>query len=126
MFRLSCFVGRLRGKKVPHSVCAHTHTHPGTPTQPLFPPDSHCPVCLFPMLVPVFPRAVAIAATKALAQVDYAVANRVTDDIAGIVKWAYAHNQPWMSQYALHALQSFDSIGSALIAIVVWIVSHTS
>ena len=67
----------------------------------------------------------AVAAVARLAQVDYTVANRVSDDVAATVAWAYAHHQPWLACTAVSALQTFDDLGSLLIGIVVWLVYHT-
>jgi len=72
----------------------------------------------------VVPRAVAAAAVRQLATVDYTVANRVTDDVATIVQWAFAHDVPWVANVAMHTLQRFDDVGSVLIAIVVYVVAH--
>ena len=71
------------------------------------------------------PRAVTAAAVHQLATVDYAVANRVTDDVAALVDWAYAHDAPALARAGVHALQSFDGLGGVLIALVVWLVDHT-
>jgi hypothetical protein len=71
------------------------------------------------------PRPVTIIAMNKLAEVDYNVATRVSESVAETVKWAYIHDQPWIAQYAVEGLQTLDSFGSLLIAIVVWIVHHT-
>lgn len=71
------------------------------------------------------PRAASIYAVQQLALVDYNVANRVTEDVATVVQWAYQHDMPWIPPLAMQALQSFDSIGSTFIAIVIWLVGHT-
>ena len=57
--------------------------------------------------------------------VDYNVANRVTEDVANVVHFAYDHDIPIMATTAVSLLQVFDDIGSVLIAVVFWIVSHT-
>lgn len=76
------------------------------------------------MIVTV-PRAVATFAAHQLATVDYTIANRVTDDVAHLVSWAYAHDLPWVARDAVHLLQTFDLLGGALIALAVWLVDHT-
>ena len=70
------------------------------------------------------PPAVALAAVRGLARVDYAVANRVTDAVADATAWAYAHDAPAVADAAVRALQAFDDLGSVLIALVVWLVAH--
>lgn len=72
-----------------------------------------------------FPRWMATSAVQQLAHVDYTVANRVSEDVATIVSWAYAHDAPWLALAAMDVLQRFDDIGSLLIAVVVWVVAHT-
>jgi len=71
------------------------------------------------------PRPVTIAAMNKLAEVDYNVATKVSEDVAETVKWAYIHNQPLIAQGAIEILQMLDNFGSLLISIVVWIVHHT-
>lgn len=73
----------------------------------------------------VISRAISTFAVKQLATVDYAIANRVTEDVAEIVNWAYVHDAPWIATYAVTMLQTFDDIGSLLISFVVWLVVHT-
>lgn len=76
------------------------------------------------ILLPI--RPLTMFATQQLATVDYTIANRVTDDVAQIVSWAYANDQPSLAALAVHLLQQFDSIGGVLIAAVVWLAAHTS
>lgn len=71
-------------------------------------------------------RALTVAATQQLATVDYTIANRVTDDVSHLVAWAYAHDLPWVASSAIHLLQSFDGIGTVLIALVVRLADHTT
>ena len=73
-----------------------------------------------------FPRSFAVFSVKKLAEVDYTVANRVSDDVANIVTWSYDHNFPWLANYAIESLQNLDNFGSILISIVVWIIHHTN
>ena len=73
-----------------------------------------------------FPRPFAQFAVHQLAAVDYTVANRVTDDVATLVDWAYSHDAAWMPPIAIQLLHSFDDLGSVLILLVAWIVNHTS
>ena len=71
------------------------------------------------------PRPVAVFAAHQLAKVDYNVATRISDDVSTIIEWSYNHDFPWLANYAMHTLQSLDSFGSFLIAIVAWIIYHT-
>lgn len=71
------------------------------------------------------PRPVAVAAVHALARVDYTIANRVSDDVAATVEWAYAHDAVWLARAAVELLHSLDASGSVLISFVVWLVGHT-
>jgi|TARA_R110002074_G_scaffold399669_1_gene593322 hypothetical protein len=73
-----------------------------------------------------FPRSFAVFSVQKLAEVDYTVANRVSDDVANIVTWSYDHNFPWLANYAIESLQNLDNFGSILISIVVWIIHHTN
>ena len=73
-----------------------------------------------------FPRSVAILAVQKLAEVDYSGANRVSDDVATIIKWSYNHDFPWLAENAIKTLQNFDNFGSILISIVVWIINNTN
>lgn len=68
-------------------------------------------------------RGLAIAATRQLSLVDYNVANRVTETVADIVALAYAHDMPMAAHWAVSALWWFDDAGSALIALVAYIVN---
>lgn len=70
------------------------------------------------------PPAIAIRAVEDLSKVDYQVANKVTDVAAHVVRWSYAHDVPWCASTMMHTLQTFDNIGSLLIALVIWIVDH--
>jgi len=71
------------------------------------------------------PRPIAIAAAHQLANVDYNIATRISDDVSTIIEWSFNHDNPWLANYAMHALQALDSFGSSLIAIVAWIIYHT-
>lgn len=71
------------------------------------------------------PRPITIFAANKLADVDYNIANPVTDVVAEIVKWGYNNEQIWICNFAVEGLQFFDNMGSLLIAIVVWMVEHT-
>ena len=77
------------------------------------------------MLLTPLPRLIARAAVSQLAFVDYSIANRVTDCVSVVVDFAYDKDMPWLATYAVELLQSFDDIGSTLIALVVWIVHNT-
>lgn len=71
------------------------------------------------------PRPITIAAMNKLAEVDYNIATKVSEDIALTVKWAYTNNYPLIAKEAIQLLQVLDNFGSLLISIVVWIVNHT-
>lgn len=71
------------------------------------------------------PRSIAIYSVQKLAEVDYTVANRVSEDVANIVTWSYNHDFPLLANFAIDTLQNFDNFGSILISIVVWIIHHT-
>lgn len=71
------------------------------------------------------PRPITIIAMNQLAQVDYNIATKVSEDVSEIVKWGYQHDLPIVSQYAVKGLQTLDLFGGFLISIVVWIVNHT-
>ena len=71
------------------------------------------------------PRPLAVLAVQQLARVDYTVANRVSEDVAALVAWAYQHDAPALAQGAMMGLQLMDNLGSYLIAAVVWLVLHT-
>ena len=77
------------------------------------------------MWLPSVPRSIASAAVHQLALVDYAVANKVTEDAATIIDWAYSHDMPQLAICTMNVLQKLDEVGSFLIFIVVWLVSHT-
>lgn len=77
------------------------------------------------LTAPTFSRPVAEFAVQQLSNVDYNVANRVTEGVAEVVRYSYAHDLPWLAQTSVMLLQTFDDFGSTLIALVVWIVQHT-
>ena len=72
------------------------------------------------------PPSLAEAAVHQLATVDYSVATRVSDAVATVVSWAYAHDAPLLARGAVYALQTMDDVGSFLISVVVWIVMHSA
>ena len=76
------------------------------------------------LLLPIS-RSLTISAVQQLAQIDYTIANRVTEDVSRVIAWSYANDFPWVASFSIHSLQWFDNVGSALISIVVWLVSHT-
>lgn len=76
---------------------------------------------------PTVPRAAVAWAVDRLAKVDYTVANRVTEDVARAVHFSYDHRLPvCVVPLLVHALQTFDDIGSLLIAVVVWLSDHSA
>ena len=80
------------------------------------------PICMH--LPAIVPPKVAIAAAHALARADYTIANRVSEDVAHVVEWALTHHQAWLAHDAMRLLQTLDTAGSALIALVVYVVLH--
>jgi hypothetical protein len=73
----------------------------------------------------IISRPLTIYAVKKLATVDYTVANRVTEDVAQVVQWAYNNDLPWIPPIAMDTLHTFDDLGSMLIMFVMWLVHHT-
>ena len=73
-----------------------------------------------------FSRPIAIFAVKQLSNIDYTIANRVTEDVSQVVEWAYSNDLPWLATRSVELLRSFDNIGSLFISIVIWILQHTS
>ena len=74
----------------------------------------------------IVPKLLAVKATYALAQVDYSVANKVSEDVASIVQWSYNHDQWWIARLSIQLLQNFDFIGAQLISLVTWIILHAN
>ena len=64
-----------------------------------------------------FSRNFALYYVQKLAQVDYTVANRVSEDVAEIVKW--------LAKCAIDILQNLDNFGCILISLVVIIIHNT-
>lgn len=64
-------------------------------------------------------------AVDRLADVDYNVANRVADQAAHLVHFAYAHDAPRLAVFAVDALQRLDELGGVLIALIAWLIAHT-
>ncbi|ALH23393.1 hypothetical protein ceV_487 [Chrysochromulina ericina virus CeV-01B] len=71
------------------------------------------------------PRPITVIAAHQLANVDYNVATRVSEDVSNVIEWSYNHDLPWLANYAMHSLQYLDQFGSFLIAIVAWIIYNT-
>jgi hypothetical protein len=57
--------------------------------------------------------------------VDHSIANRVTENVATVVDWSYAHDFPFLAIQSVKLLQTFDDMGSLLISIVIWLVANT-
>ena len=72
----------------------------------------------------LFQRHLAIAAAHGLAKVDYTVANRVSEQVASTVEWAYLHDVPWLAVLAVQTLKSLDEVGGQLIGLVLFLISH--
>lgn len=72
-----------------------------------------------------FMRPVSTFAVARLAEVDYNIANRVSENVASVVAYAYSHDNPQLATVAVEMLQMLDNLGSALITFVVWLVCHT-
>jgi hypothetical protein len=64
-------------------------------------------------------------AVDRLAEVDYNVANVVAEDVARVVRFAYAHDVPRLATAAMHVLKDLDEVGGVLISLVAWLVMHT-
>lgn len=64
-------------------------------------------------------------AVDRLAEVDYNVANVVAEDVARVVRFAYAHDAPRLATGAMHVLKHLDEVGGVLISLVAWLVMHT-
>ena len=78
------------------------------------------------MLVTIpFLRAASAFAVDRLADVDYTVANRVAEDVARVVHFAYDHDVPRLAMASVDLLRRFDEFGGVLIAFVAWLVAHT-
>lgn len=77
------------------------------------------------MFLPSVPPHVAVVSTRALATADFTIANRVSEDVAAVVEWSFAHGQYWLAKSAILLLQGLDDAGSFLISAVVWLVLHT-
>ena len=77
------------------------------------------------MLLPTFvSKQIAVQAMETLANVDYSIATRVSENVAHIINFAYEYDQWWLSQPSIEILRFLDNTGSILINIVVWIVMH--
>lgn len=74
----------------------------------------------------VFTRQFAIFAVQKLALIDYDVATKVSEKVADVSTWSYNHNLPLFAIYSIDGLDMLDKFGSMLIAIVVFIIHHTS
>lgn len=78
------------------------------------------------LIPPCVPPTVVSWAVDRLATVDYTVANRVTEDVSYAVHFVYDNNLPHaLVPLLLRSLQTFDDIGSVLIAFVVWLSQHS-
>tara|TARA_B100001093_G_scaffold520247_1_gene613930 strand:- start:5154 stop:5399 length:246 start_codon:yes stop_codon:yes gene_type:complete len=73
----------------------------------------------------IIPRPLTILAAHQLANIDYNVATKVSEDVSNVIEWSYQHDMPQLANYAMHTLQYLDNFGSFLISIVAWIVYHT-
>lgn len=75
------------------------------------------------LLVP--PPVVSFAVDR-LADVDYTVANRVTEGVAAVVHGVYAyHLPPQLAVACVSLLRGMDDVGGALIALVLWLAQHS-
>lgn len=70
------------------------------------------------------PAGVGVQAARLLATADFTVANRVSEDVARVVEWSFAHHQDWLAVWSIGALQRLDELGGVLITLVAWIVTH--
>lgn len=79
------------------------------------------------LTLPQVPPVLVSWAVDRLATVDYTVANRVTEGVSYAVHFVYDHNLPHeLVPVLLRSLQTFDDIGSVLIAFVVWLSQHST
>ena len=76
------------------------------------------------LLQSLITKQVAVYAMETLANVDYSVATQVSENVANVIKFAYEHDQWWLSQPSIELLRFLDNSGSVLISMVVWIVMH--
>ena len=74
------------------------------------------------MLVPI---PLATYAVKRLAEADYTIATKISEDVAVFVPWALDHHMYWVADQAMLILQFLDSVGSIWITIAVWCVLHS-
>ena len=80
---------------------------------------------MHPVALVRIPPSVVSFAVDRLAEVDYSVANRVTEGVATAVHFVYDHHLPLtLVPPMLHLLQTFDDLGSWLIALVIWLGDH--
>ena len=71
------------------------------------------------------PTTIAKFAVRQLANADYTIATKISDDVAVFVPWALDHDIPYAADFAMTILQSLDELGSFWIFLAVWLVRHT-
>ena len=63
-------------------------------------------------------------AVARLAEADYTIASKISEDVALFVPWALDHHLYWAADQSMHLLQLMDSIGGVWITIATWCVLH--
>ena len=72
----------------------------------------------------VVPTTIAKFAVRQLANADYTIATKISDDVALFVPWALDHQMTFAADAAMSILQSLDELGSFWIFLAVWLVNH--
>lgn len=73
------------------------------------------------MLVPI---SIAKWTVRQLANADYTIATKISDDVALFVPWALDHDMNVAADLAMATLQKLDELGSLWIIIACWVVNH--
>ena len=73
----------------------------------------------------LIPHNLANYAVNQLAQADYNIATKVSEDVAKVVPWALEHKWYFLADFSVDALHMLDSLGSYLIMFVIWLVHNT-
>ena len=72
------------------------------------------------------PRPIAIFASHQLANIDYNIATRVSEDVSKIIEWSYNHDLPILAKVSINILENLDQLGSFLIYVVSFVIYHTN
>ena len=73
----------------------------------------------------LIPFVVAKVAVRQLANADYTIATKISEDVALIVPWALDHDFVQLADFAMLTLKTMDELGSLWILITCWLVYHT-